>query len=263
MNSTTRTAQLLLQRLAAIAQSLMSRDEALGLLALGSCGLEQQRLDAHSDLDFFVIVRPGTKGRYISQLDWLAQAHPLSWHFQNTADGHKSLMSDGVFCEFAVFEPDELATIPYSPGKFVWRRDELDSQLANPVRALPDRRQHGRDWLVGEVLSNLMVGMDRYRRGEVLSAMRHIQFYALDRLLELQDQLAPTAPTSQHSLTDAFVVERRFEQRHPNIQALLAVAAGGYKQLPESVSAQLAWLHLLGIEIPAAVRDRLTEALQA
>ncbi len=249
----TRTPQGLLQRLDAIAQVLSSRGDALGLLGLGSSGLEQQRLDAYSDLDFFVIVRPGAKVRYIQQLDWLAQAHPLSWHFQNTVDGHKALMSDGVFCEFAVFEPHELASIPYSPGRFIWRRDELDPQLASPARAMPDRRQHGRDWLVGEALSNLMVGMDRYRRGEVLSAVRHVQVYALDRLLELQDQLV----TPQDTLADPFVVERRIEQRHPDIREILSLAAGGYDKLPESVSAQLSWLRRLGIEVPVSVSEHL------
>jgi hypothetical protein len=62
------------------------------LLALGSAGLERQRLDRYSDLDFFVIVAQGYKVHYIESLDWLA-------------DGHKALMTDGIFCEFAVFEP--------------------------------------------------------------------------------------------------------------------------------------------------------------
>lgn len=38
-------------------------------------------------------------------------------------------MDDGVFCEFAVFEPHELAPIPFAPGRWVWRRDELDPTL--------------------------------------------------------------------------------------------------------------------------------------
>jgi hypothetical protein len=251
----TRTPQGLLQRLDEIALVLAGRGDALGLLGLGSCGQEMQRLDAYSDLDFFVLVRPGAKVRYTEQLDWLAQAYPLSWHFQNTVDGHKALMSDGVFCEFAVFEPQELASIPYSPGRFIWRRDELDPQLANPARALPDRRQHGRDWLVGEVLANLMVGMDRYRRGEVLSAMRHVQVFALDRLLELHDQIAEPKGIT----TDPFVVERRFELRHPDQLERLSTAAGGYEKLPESISAQLAWLEHLDIAVPRDVRDRLKQ----
>jgi len=154
-----------LQRLDALTTSLARRDDALALLALGSVGAERNRLDAWSDLDFFVLVREGgAKARYIAELDWLAEAHPLVWHFQNTPDGHKALMADGVYCEFAVFEPRELAHVAYAPGRFVWRRDEVDAALAHPSRPLPNAPDA--QWLLGEVLSNLLVGLQRFARGE-------------------------------------------------------------------------------------------------
>ena len=40
---------------------------------------------------------------------------------------------------------------------------------------------------LGEALTNLYVGMAREKRGEKLSAMRFIQGYAVDRLLELAE----------------------------------------------------------------------------
>ena len=92
---------VLLQRLDAIGQALRDSGQGLALLGLGSVGLETARIDAWSDLDFFAIVEPGSKARYLHRLDWLAAARPLVWHFQNTVDGHKALMDDGVFCEFA------------------------------------------------------------------------------------------------------------------------------------------------------------------
>jgi hypothetical protein len=59
------------------------------------------------------------------------------WHIQNTADGHKALMDDDVYCEFAVFEPQEVDRIPFAPGRWVWRRDEFDLGLARPRMPLP------------------------------------------------------------------------------------------------------------------------------
>src|SRR5471030_2084516 len=120
------TPRVLQDRLAALARELSTRDDALALLALGYVGAETDRLDAWSDLDFFVLVRDGAKGRYIGSLDWLAAAHPLVWHFQNTVDGQKVLMADGVCCEFAAFEIRELGGIPYAPGRSIWRRSEVD-----------------------------------------------------------------------------------------------------------------------------------------
>ncbi|MFN8449839.1 MAG: hypothetical protein U0521_14955 [Anaerolineae bacterium] len=50
----------LLARLDAIGAALERSSEALALLALGSVGLETDRIDAYSDLDFFAIVNRGT-----------------------------------------------------------------------------------------------------------------------------------------------------------------------------------------------------------
>ena len=72
------TPQVLQDRLASLARELSARDDALALLALGSVGAEAERLDAWSDLDFFVLVRDGAKARYIGNLDWLAAAHPVA-----------------------------------------------------------------------------------------------------------------------------------------------------------------------------------------
>jgi hypothetical protein len=233
------TAQLLHDRLTALAQELSRRDDALALLALGSVGIETHRLDAFSDLDFFVLVKDGAKSRYIGSLDWLAAAHPLAWHFQNTADGHKALMSDGVFCEFAVFEVHELSRIPYAPGRFVWRRDEVDAVLATARQALSGR--HDTDWLVGEALSNLMLGLQRHARGEKLAAMRSIQVHALDRVLEFLEQRQ--AEFSDAAVTrDPYNVDRRIEVRCAQLRQSLPLWAGGYEQ---TVSAALALLSTL------------------
>jgi hypothetical protein len=226
----------LLERLDAIGRMLAARADALGLLGLGSVGRETDRLDAHSDLDFFVVVRAGAKARYIDSLDWLAAAHPLLWHFRNTVDGHKALMDDGVFCEFAAFEPHELERIPFAPGRWVWRRDELDPTLAEPRLPLPAAQLPDEGWLVGEILSNLIVGLQRLARGETLAAMRLIQVHAVDRLLELTARDAPAAAR------DPFALERRAERRHPALAPLLARVAQGYRGSAASAGALLDWL---------------------
>ena len=59
------TPRVLQDRLASLARELSGRDDALALLALGSVGTETARLDAWSDLDFFVLVRDGqTLGQF-------------------------------------------------------------------------------------------------------------------------------------------------------------------------------------------------------
>jgi hypothetical protein len=247
------TPKVLQERLASLALELSTIDDALALLALGSVGIETDRLDSWSDLDFFVLVRDGAKQRFIGNLDWLAAVQPLAWHFQNTVDGHKALMTDGVFCEFAVFEVHELRSIPYAPGRFVWRRSEIEESLASPMFSLPARRESS--WLVGEALSNLIIGLQRHARGEKLAAMRMIQVYCLDRVLEFLE-LQQAVPEDAFAARDVFNVDRRVELRSRQAACALPQWAGGYEH---TVSAALALLAALDEHnaVPAGVGERI------
>jgi hypothetical protein len=243
-------AQRIQERLQAIGAALAARDDALALLALGSVGCETERIDQWSDLDFFVLVRDGAKARYIDDLSWLAAAHPLAWSFRNTADGHKALMADGLFCEFAVFEVRELADIPYAPGRFVWRLAEVPDGLAAPRRPLPAPADD--PWLVGEALSNLLIGLQRHARGERLAAMRLVQVHALDRVLELLERSEGQAAVPR----DPFNVDRRVEQRLPATAPNLARWAPGYEGTPAAALALLAAIETRA-DVPAALSARI------
>jgi hypothetical protein len=216
-------------------------------------GLETQRIDAWSDLDFFAIVEPGHKARYIQQLDWLAAAHPLAWSVQNTVDGHKALMADGVFCEFAVFEPQELAAIPFAPGRVVWKRDDVDETIAQPRKPLPDTTPPAEAWIVGEALSCLFVGLQRWHRGEKLSAARFVQGHALDRLLELDALRFPAAAAG----ADPYSRERRLEARRPALATELPALLPGYERTPQAALALLDALAARDAVLHPAIVERI------
>ena len=55
-------------------------------MALGSVGAERERLDQWSDLDFFAVVRPGTKKAWVEDSSWLDRAHSVAYRFRNTPD---------------------------------------------------------------------------------------------------------------------------------------------------------------------------------
>jgi lincosamide nucleotidyltransferase B/F len=69
----------LLQRLQEIDRSVAGAGNGLALIGLGSVGTELDRLDAYSDLDFFVIVKPGYKQVYLDDLSWLASIGPIAY----------------------------------------------------------------------------------------------------------------------------------------------------------------------------------------
>jgi hypothetical protein len=248
-------AQRLLGRLDDLAAVLRDDPAALGLLALGSVGVETGRIDTWSDLDFFLVVEPGAKARYIADLSWLGRAHALVWSFRNTVDGHKALMQDGVLCEFAVFAPDELLAVPYAPGRWVWRRDVLQAERASPTLPMP--KPHDADWLLGEALSNLLVGLMRHARGERLAAMRMVQVFALDRVLQLATLDGQREGVA--AAADPFNVDRRLELRCPELAAHLRTWAGGYAGTVSAARSLLTWL-LARHAIPAPVVSRI-EAL--
>jgi len=55
----------LITRLRNIGTSLEQSKKALALIGLGSVGVESQRLDDFSDLDFFAVVQTGAKAEFL------------------------------------------------------------------------------------------------------------------------------------------------------------------------------------------------------
>lgn len=258
-------ARRLLHRLDEIGAALDRTGQALALLGLGSVGLETDRLDAYSDLDFYVIVEPGTRAHYLDSLDWLATVHPLVFSFQNSAEGYKALFADGIFCELGIFEPDELAHVAFAPGRVVWERrggPDWDRSVLTPHIAgwTPPALENTTCWLVGETLANLYVGLGRYRRGEILTATRFIQEYAILHIVAMAGAgfLGPEQPGVH---TDSFGGERRFEQRYPDLAERLPQFMQGYAHNIESAQAILAFLEA-HFEVNPAMRTAILKLCQ-
>jgi hypothetical protein len=247
------TPEILLARLDAIGRSLEAGGQALALLGMGSVGVELERLDAQSDLDFFVIVQPGQKAAFLADLSWLSSIRPIVYAFQNTHDGFKLLFDDDIFCEFAVLESQELPNIPFAEGRVVWKAPEVDEQIRLPVWRAPECEPPTAEWLVGEALTCLYIGLKRDKRGERLSAQRFIQNYAVDRVLELTAQRT----TPAQGTADSFNIERRYEQRYPHLAQHLPSFIQGYAANTPSALAILAYLESVAdVSSAMAVRIR-------
>jgi hypothetical protein len=243
------TPQKLLTRLDEIGRAVAATGKALAVIGLGSVGLERQRLDEFSDLDFFVIVQAGQKQGFIEDLSWLSAPAPLAYAFRNSVDGYKALYEDGIFCEFAVFEEAELSHIPFAEGLFVWKHPNAAEDLRRPKLPAPQPHHHSTEWLLGELLTNLYVGTARYQRGEKLSAMRFVQSYAVDRLIDL------LARKGQNG-ADVFSPKRRLEVREPDLAALLPSFLQGYERTPESALALLTFVESRW-PVNAALKQRI------
>ena len=246
--------QFLLKRLDDIGHSLERSGHAQALIGLGSVGVELDRLDSYSDLDFFVIVEEGYKRAYINSLQWLRDVHPVVYSFRNTDDGYKLLFEDGIFCEFAVFELGELKEIPFAPGRIVWKRKDVPDTVSQPVSKPAPHARRTKEWLMGEALTNLYVGLNRDKRGEKLSATRFIQGYAVDRCLELVEYINEAKEVHR----DPFVNERRFEQRFPKLATQISTWMQGYDKNRESALAILTFLEQ-HCEVNKAISNSIQE----
>jgi hypothetical protein len=245
--------RLLLRRLEELGDVLSRRRDAIALIALGSVGVDLDRLDDHSDLDFFVIVDPIAKQRYIDSIDWLEELGPVQFSFPNTPDGRKVLFADGVFAEYAVFTPAELSEAPFSRGRVVWQRDDAPAGLAVP-RRVEQAPRSDLDHHVNEALTNLYVGLQREARGEELSATRLIQSYAVDRVILVQELLDGDPGPRQ----DEFAIERGVERRFPAESLPLAELVPGYGRNRQAALAILEWLEarvIVDSALAAAVRE--------
>ncbi|NUN69185.1 MAG: hypothetical protein HUU02_05690 [Bacteroidetes bacterium] len=247
---------LLLRRLDAIGASLRDSGQARALLALGSVGSETERLDEYSDLDFFVIAAPGRKQQLIDDLSWLRSVSPVAYHFKNTKDGHKLLFEDGIYCEFAVFEEEEMKSAAFSAGRIVWMTEDFDASLCTPRVPSAPFRPDDLSWAVGEMVTCIYVGLCRYARGERLSGTRFIQSFAADMMIAC----APHFEQEQPGAKDRYQNERRFEQRFPGMAAWLPRIIQGYDRVPESALELLAMIEQYAHVDPSMKRRIIEEA---
>ncbi|WP_045234429.1 hypothetical protein [Deinococcus pimensis] len=224
------------RRLDDLTRSIARRPGALALLGLGSSGAHAHRMDEYSDLDFFVVVEPGARERFLREPDWLRDAAPVAYDFENSPVGRKVLFDDGVFCEYAVFTEQDLAGISEPSMRVIWSRDPARDWSAVRTRPVATGWGHDSpDFHLGEALTNLYVGLLRERRGEHLTAMRFIQVYAVDRLLCLH--ALSTEPGAQR---DPYVVDRRAESWASQVP--IATFCPGYTRNVAAAAAILDWL---------------------
>ena len=246
-----------MRRLDDIGAVLARRGDAIALIGLGSVGVDLDRLDDHSDLDFFVIVEDDARQRYLDSIDWLEELSPVAFSFANTVDGRKVLFADGLYAEYAVFTLDGVAACASPAGRTVWQRADAPAGL-DAARRVPGPSSFDTvEWQTNEALTNLYVGLHRDARGETLSATRLIQTHAVDRVLTIAGLLAGGA-----GRPEVFEVGRG-AQRGSGPDMPRAAMVPGYDRNRAAALAVLAWLEAHTSVDPAlavAIRELATSS---
>lgn len=227
-----------LRRLDRLAAHLAADPDVRAVLGLGSAGVEHDRFDDHSDIDFFLVVADeDAKARHLADLRWLeGLGGEVAYHYVNDPNGHKVLLADGLFLELAVFTPAQLAAVPFVGARVVWGAPGFELPPAGPAPAATALDTVG--FHLGECLTNLYVGLSRELRGEVLTATRFIQVYAVDRALAL----VRLHPGTVLSRPDPFEPTRRAEQASTPHPLPLERMVTGYRGNAAAARATLGWL---------------------
>lgn len=236
--------------------SLVSDDRVLGLIAVGSMARVDYEPDQWSDHDFFVITRPGQQEFFRSNVSWLPPHKKVVFTFRETAHGVKVLYQDGHLLEFAVFDLEELYLARTNRVRVLFDKGDVREHVENIQKNSSSRREIESDdtFLVGQFLTNLLVGVARYRRGEKLSGRFFVKTSGLRNLLIL---LQKHIPSPQKSMLDDLDPHRRFEFAYPELGKEL----DGILEL-ETPSAARDLLMLARRELHASVENFPVEAFQ-
>ncbi len=203
---------------ARLVESLGNRPDVLGLVAVGSMAGEP---DTWSDHDFLVVADPAATEALRNDPTWLPDHERLVLHFRETPHGVKAVYDDAHLVEFAVFAPDEIGLALLNRTRVLLDRADVTERVAAVLAGTPDRVPEAAEsgaYLEGQLLTALLVGVQRHRRGEHLSGIDFVHRYALRHFLVL---LARHVEAERPEVRDDLNPFRRVEPAYPAVAAEL------------------------------------------
>ena len=199
-------------------ERLAADDRVLGLVALGSMA-DSIRRDQWSDHDFWVITQTGVQERFLTDLSWLPNAHDIILPFRQGSQYYTVLYRNGHSVEFAVFDREQMQhgktdcyAVLFDKANITTDMQRIHAQTITSVRA--EQEAVSDTTMLNYFFLQLMVGVQRYLRGEVLSSQHYIYFSAVNNLVFLIHRyIPPQNPT----MRDTFDTRRHFERVYPSV----------------------------------------------
>lgn len=204
--------------------SVSAHPDILGLVWVGSAA-DLGRVDEWSDHDFFLVARPGSEEHLREHLDWLPDAGQIAIAVRETEHGLKVVYRGGHVLEFAVASPEQLSTFSANTWTVALDREVIARRMSNdvgPARNELESSRHGDPVLERRLfLVNVLIGVGRARRGELLSAGQSVRSSAVGHLLRA---VAGALPGDRPERLDDLDPWRRFERVYPQAGRLIAAA---------------------------------------
>ncbi len=213
-----------LQEYEALTEALthnLERDaRVLGLMAAGSMARQSHQPDEWSDHDFWVVVEPDAVAWFRTRREWLPYNDQIAlWFIDTLHGGITAIYNNGHLLEFAVSDRKGLLQAKVNDYRLLIDRIGLAAdvaQLQSATTSECDTVIQDSLCLLGRFLTDLLIGVGRYRRGEHLSARQLITGSSLQALVRL---IAKHVPPEHAIALDNLDPLRRFEMAYPEIAA--------------------------------------------
>lgn len=203
--------------------ALHARPGVLGLVALGSMAEQGELPDEYSDHDFFVVVEPWLAEELRGSSEWLPAPDRIRLRFRETPHGVKALYDDGHLIELAVFTLEELSLARVNRHRVLFDHADVEARMVRverETRARIEAEAPSDEWLVGQMLTDALVGALRAARGETLAGSERVT-QATRWFLRLVDRHRANERSDRR---DSLDVLRRVEWVYPELGAELAAA---------------------------------------
>jgi hypothetical protein len=195
-----------------LAANITALDDAIGLILVGSTS-DTHRVDEWSDHDFFVVTVEGSGEGLRQDLSWLPFNDRIAWATRETAHGLKVVYEFGHVLEFAVFNDSELELAKVNAATVAVDKANIQARVA-ALRTASEPTPADWNAELELLLTHILIGVGRARRGETLIAGQHTRSYLLGHALGLLGHWIPAEADTEGSV-DNLNRFRRFEQRHP------------------------------------------------
>ena len=239
--------ELIEARLGQITEIIAMQPQAMAIISPHECTKSTSIKDNDCDICLVVLVENGSEAELLKDTRWLADIQHIAYEFKRSPGHFRFLFSDGVFCDFTVLEEQNLELDKLAACQVLWQKETTSTPLVSHVEFLQNDRTINKHeescWLLGEFLTNLLIGLRRYSKGDKLSAFYLIQHNALSQLLELvgkwENGPKRVAANDANGNSAFGSDEESFESSYPQLVPLVEEFALGYDRSPKSAFAML------------------------
>jgi hypothetical protein len=185
----------------------------IGLVALGSAANRSHAPDEWSDHDLWVVTLEGATAALRRDPSWLPDSERIVGWFAETKHGRSAVYDDGHLVEVAIFEDSELEIARANDFTVLYDAGGIETRLASISERTTAEGGNGVEHAVGRFVVEMIIGLGRLGRGELLSANELIRGRAVTSLLRSVSAWS----SSDSEVLDNLDPHRRFELAYPGI----------------------------------------------